>query len=105
MCGRGSGISCVSSWIGCASWPGPSTSEQNDDSRHSRSSTRSTTGSTFSCRGNSPEQIVIGQEVVDADGFETFERGFCITEIVLTLDPQQRRFQSLYKLGRGGALD
>ncbi len=33
MCGRGSGINCVSSWIGCASWPGPSTSEQNDDSR------------------------------------------------------------------------
>ena len=53
MCGRGSGINCVSSWIGCASWPGPSTSEQNDDSRHSRSSTRSTTGSTLSCSGTS----------------------------------------------------
>ena len=53
MCGRGSGINWVSSWIGCASWPGPSTSEQNDDSRHSRSSTRSTTGSTLSCSGTS----------------------------------------------------
>jgi len=30
---------------------GPSTSEQNDDSRHSLSSTRSTTGSTLACSG------------------------------------------------------
>src|ERR1019366_9013515 len=50
-CGRGSGINWVSSWIGCASWPGPSTSEQNDDSRHSLSSTRSTTASTLACSG------------------------------------------------------
>src|SRR6476660_3818043 len=53
MCGRGSGISCVSSWIGCASCPGPSTSEQNDDNKHSLSSTASTTGSTAACSGTS----------------------------------------------------
>ncbi len=53
MCGRGNGINWVSSWIGCASWPGPSTNEQNDESRHSLSSTRSTTGSTLSCSGTS----------------------------------------------------
>ncbi len=99
MCGRGSGINCVSSWIGCASWPGPSTSEQNDDNRHSLSSTRSTTGSTFSCSGDFAEHIVIGEEVVDADGLEALERGSGGAEMMLALDALQRRYQALDQFG------
>ncbi|GCC44523.1 hypothetical protein chiPu_0028555, partial [Chiloscyllium punctatum] len=52
-----------------------------------------------------PEQIVIGQEVVDAQRLEALERGPGKAEIVLALDPQDRRLQSLDQLRRGGALD
>ena len=52
-----------------------------------------------------PEQIVIGEKIVDADGLEAFERGLGGAEIVLALDAQQRLLQSLDQFGRGRALD
>jgi hypothetical protein len=50
-CGFGSGMSWSSAWIGCAVSPGSMAIDDSDDTRHPASSTRSTTGSTFSCTG------------------------------------------------------
>jgi hypothetical protein len=52
-----------------------------------------------------PEQIVIGEEVVDADGLEAFERGFGGTELMLALDALQRRDQAFDQLRTRGGLD
>ncbi|MCP1753605.1 hypothetical protein ABIF29_008831 [Bradyrhizobium elkanii] len=52
-----------------------------------------------------PEQIVIGQEVVDAQRLEALERRPGRCEIVLALDSQHRRLQPLDQIRRGGALD
>ena len=42
-----------------------------------------------------PEQIVIGEEIVDADGLEAFERRLGETEMMLALDALQRRLSIL----------
>jgi hypothetical protein len=40
-----------------------------------------------------PEQIVVGEKIVDADGFETLERGFRRTQMMFALDALQRLLQ------------
>ena len=50
-CGLVMGISWSSAWIGWGVSPGPIEIDDSDDTRHPGSSTRSTTGSTWSCTG------------------------------------------------------
>ena len=52
-----------------------------------------------------PEQIVIGQEIIDADGLETFERGLGITQIVIALGALQRLLQPFDQFSARRKLD
>ena len=38
-----------------------------------------------------PEQVVIGEKIIDADGLEAFERYYGGAEMMLALDAPQRR--------------
>ena len=52
-----------------------------------------------------PEQIIIGEKIVDANRLEAFERCFGGAEIVLALDAEQCLLQSFDQFGRSCALD
>ena len=61
-------------------------------------STRSTTGSTFARQRHFPEDFVIGEKIVDADGLVALERSLGVAEIMLALDPVDGPLESGDKL-------
>jgi hypothetical protein len=84
----------VSSWIGCASWPG---------AQHQRAERGQQTFPVEHAldhrqhvvvQRHFPKQSVVGEKIIDADGVETLERGFRRTQMMFALDALQRLLQA-----------
>ena len=104
-CGLSSGMSWSSAWIGCAVSPGPMLIDESDDTRHSGSRTRSTTGSTAGWTGICLVDLAEREQVVDPHRAAAFEGVVRRLYGVVALEPGQVVLERVEQFGLDDALE